>query len=185
MNQLIKPAYIERSYYTDLLDQACDKKYLAPRPGVHNSDIMGSCPKQAAFIALDKNRKLSKRSKNYFFSGEAVDEKLRDMFTDRVKGHYDTHKSVTLGPIIGTPDLYDIDNQTVIEVKSTDPQKWTPLPRSHQMQQLMGYMAMLDVEKGVLWYYILTRKQDDGFFREFHISLNAQERQEIRNGMLD
>jgi hypothetical protein len=182
---LLKPAYVERSYYTDLLDQACDAKYLAPRPGIHNSDICGSCPKQAAFIALDKHRKLSKRSKNYFFSGEAVDEKLRNMFTNRVKGHYDTAKTVTLGPIIGNPDLYDIDNDTVLEIKSTDPNKWTPLPRSHQMDQLIGYMAMMDCQKGVLWYYILTRKQDDGFWREFHITLTKAELQEKRNEMLD
>ncbi len=181
----IKPAYIERFYYTELLDQACDEKYLAPRPGVHVSDVCGTCPKEAAFRALDKHRKLTKRSKNYFFSGEAVDEKLRNMFTDRVKGHYDTAKTVSLGPIVGNPDLYDIDNQTVIEIKSTDPQKWTPLPRSHQMDQLLGYMAVMDCEKGVLWYYILTRKQDDGFWREFHVTLNAEERQEIRNQMLD
>jgi hypothetical protein len=49
----------------------------------------------------------------------------------------------------------------------------------------MGYMAMMDCEKGVLWYYILTRKQDDGFWREFHITLNESERQEIRHQMLD
>ena len=134
---------------------------------------------------LDKHRVLSKRSKNYFFSGEAIDQKLRQMFTDQVPGHYDTAKTVTLGPITARPDLYDIDRDCIIEIKSTDPNKWTPLPRSHQMEQLMGYMAIMDCAKGVLWYYILTRKQDDGFWREFHISLNAAERQELRAQLLD
>lgn len=182
----IKPAYIRDSYYTDLLDKTCDTEYLKPRPGVHNSDIMGTCPKKSAFTALDKHRRLSKRSKNYFFSGEAIDEKLRKMFTDKVPGHYDTAKTVSLGPITGRPDLYDIDRNCVIEIKSTDPSKFvTKLPRSHQMDQLMGYMAMLDCPNGVLWYYILTRKQDDGFWEEYHITLNAEECQEIRNQMLD
>ena len=49
----------------------------------------------------------------------------------------------------------------------------------------MGYMAMMDCAKGVLWYYILTRKQDDGFWREFHISLNKADRQELRAQLLD
>ena len=77
IKQVIKPAYIEDPYYTNLLDQTCDEVYLRPRKGIHNSDICGNCPKMAAFVALDKHRTLSKRSKNYFFSGEAVDEKLR------------------------------------------------------------------------------------------------------------
>ena len=103
IKQVIKPAYIEDPYYTNLLDETCDKLYLRPRDGVHLSDLVGACPKKSAFTKLDKHRVLSKRSKNYFFSGEAVDEKLRRMFTDQVPGHYDTNKTVSLGPITATP----------------------------------------------------------------------------------
>ena len=87
------------------------------------------------------------------------------MFTDQVPGHDETAKTVTLGPITGRTQICMILTViALIEIKSTDPNKWTPLPRSHQMQELMGYMAMMDCKKRVYYGIILlTRKQDDWF----------------------
>jgi hypothetical protein len=151
------------------------------------------------FARLDKHRKLSERTRMYYYDGESVDEKTRNTFKKIVKGNFDTESFIEYGPIIARPDLVDNDRKTVIELKTTDPSaigyKETPkgmvkvterefIPKQHNLRQLRGYMSILDYEDGVLWYHIITRKLKHGLWKEYHVKMNSTERSEMRNFLL-
>jgi hypothetical protein len=72
----------------------------------------------------------------------------------------------------------------VLELKTIDPSADAHLPKMHNMFQLMAYMAITDYEDGALWYHIITRKKEDGLWREFHIKLSDADRAEIRSLLL-
>jgi hypothetical protein len=203
MSQLIKPAYIERSYYTDLLLNHLERKHLKPRDEYPKPHVSTICPRQGVFTELDPNRKnikdvyfkdgkpvdvktipITERVLMYYYDGEAVDEKTRKTFMEGMPGNYDTDCHLEYGPVTGTPDLIDLDRRCVIELKTIDPSAETWLPKDHNMLQLLKYMAIMDYKDGVLWYHIITRKKDDELWREFHVELNETERAEIRNLLL-
>jgi len=199
---LLKPAYIERSYYTDLLLNHLERKGLQPRDAHPRPHLGSICQRKDVFTELDPARKnikdvyfkngkavdynipVTERTLMYWYDGEAVDAKTRAVFTKGVPGNYDTAAYVEYGDFAGHPDLVDLDRKCVIELKTIDPSAETFLPKEHNVDQLKKYMAVMDYEDGVLWYHIITRKQDSGLWREFHYKLSAKERAEIRNLLL-
>ena len=185
---LKKPATIEDHRYTDVLNRNYDRHVLVDKARgkqPHLSDLMGSCMRCAMFRRFDPDPKISERTRNYFLDGEAIDEKMRSIFKDIVKeGDFDTDAHIEYGPIIARPDLVDNARKTVIELKSTDPTTTDYLPKEHNLRQLQGYMALMDLEDGVLWYHIISRKQDDNLWKEYHTKMNSLSRSEMRSMLL-
>jgi hypothetical protein len=175
---------VSGQYYTSLLYKTLTPQYQRTREGWHISDFAGTCVAKTVFTKLDQDKEpISERTFNYFFDGEAIDEKVRKVFENQIPGQFDTHMEVEFRGITGRPDVYDIARKRVIELKTTDPSSEAKLPKKNNLHQLMAYMAVIDVDDGTLWYHFVTRKKQDKLWVEFEVKLNAQQRSDIRRSL--
>ncbi len=133
------------------------------------------CPLKTWF---SKKQPLPKtaRELNYFSSGLGIHDALQSLLMSDPK-RFKKEKAVKYGDVEGHIDLYDQINHVPIEIKSVRKESAAE-PINYHVIQLKCYMAVLDVDFGILLYQLMLHK-DETPFVEHKIRTTAEERYQI------
>lgn len=155
----------------DVLTLALKNKYDTEfRDGVHVSDIT-LCPRKSMIRRLEPSP-ISIIELNYFTSGRAIHDAIATLAGSN-PARFEIEKEIKAFGVIGHVDLYDRENNIPIECKSMRV-KEVKEPKSHHVEQLKSYMAMLNSKKGVLLYQCLLNF-DEKPFVEFEVEMTDED----------
>ena len=148
------------SEFMEDLRHGLKKKFGRSREGIHMSDL---CFRQIVFRDLNPNMEMSFTDVNNFTSGAAIGAALEATVNEN-KENYSTEQFTNMSHFInGHIDVYNKKNNLPVEFKTYRSGSTDKLPKWHQMDQLMSYMAGQNAEYGILLYQLLL-KFDDGEF---------------------
>lgn len=166
--------------YLETLQVALKNKYDTEfRNGTHVSDLV-LCERKSIIRKLEPEP-ITMKELNYFTSGRAIHDAIATLAKQCPS--FEIEKEINFNGIIGHVDLYDSAHNIPIECKSMRV-KEVKQPKSHHIQQLKYYMAMLGANKGVILYQCLLNF-DEKPFVEFEIEMSAKEREDLLDLMIN
>lgn len=179
----LKTELAEITDYVKLLYDCMRKEYEDPREGVHLSDLI-HCPRQSYFKSI-LGVKHNDRTLCYFFDGAGIHMILQKLFG---KYHHDRFKIESTRKINDvlsfTPDVIDTETNTILEIKTARSPVINYSPRPDHVEQLKAYMAFCYIEKGVVFYHLITKEQNN-LFTQWPIFLSKTDAAKIREHWLD
>jgi hypothetical protein len=159
--------------YMPLLRTLLKEWYSRPRDGWHVTDVV-ICPRQRVFKQLDpKPPAPTDREINFYSSGKSIHEAIQKLFMSN-RMRFEVERYVEYEGIQGSIDVYDKKRNEPLEFKSLRAATIAE-PKSFHMEQLMYYMAMLDVPVGQITYQCLLQFGDDPFV-SFEVTMTEKER---------
>ncbi|TVM02442.1 MAG: hypothetical protein CV087_09600 [Candidatus Brocadia sp. WS118] len=171
------------------------------RYGVHVSSLC-NCPRKSVYEELSTFAK-DKRFKIYdgkeyewiteitmkrFKVGSAVHKEIQADFRRRDPQRYEIEKSVMLGDLTGSIDIYDNFLDVVYDIKtSTEAYSTVYLngPKKAYVNQIASYIAMIDASYGILYYQFLGENNERNIHLEFKVSLTTEQKEEWRKMLLE
>jgi hypothetical protein len=139
--------------YLSLMRAVLKDWYSKPRDGWHVTDII-MCPRQRVFRQIDSAcHPPTDREINMYSSEKAMHEAIQRLFMSN-RMRFEVEKYVEYAGIQGSIDIYDKKKNEPLEFKSLRAATINE-PKSFHVEQLMYYMAMLDVPIGQIIYQCL------------------------------
>lgn len=165
--------------YLELLQKALFEKFNGEeRNGIHVSDLT-LCPRKSVFRKLNPEP-CTMRDLNFFTSGRAIHDSIQTLANHESK--FEIEKEIEWEGIVGHVDLVDTANNIPIECKSARV-KTMDAPKSHYVEQLKSYMAILGSKTGVILVQLLMHF-DDKPFVEFVVTMTEEEIKEQKQKLL-
>ena len=171
MTTIINPKDVQ---LLPLLLESLFKKFSRGRGGVHVSDLI-TCTLRA-YYGKKNAVKPTANQLNWFSSGNGIHDAIQALvMTDPER--FKREKPVRFKDVEGHIDIYDSVNKIPIEIKSIRAMN-SDGPKEGHLAQLKSYMAILDVEYGLLLYQLLLHR-DNKPFVEYSIYCDKEERSQI------
>jgi len=124
------------------------KEYSKPRTGTHVSDII-LCLRESVWRKIDP-QPLTSRDLSFFALGSGSHLALQRLAN---KGDIEDEKHLEYKGIVGSVDMYQ---KIPIEVKTSRSKYEIKEPKPFHLTQLRFYMAMLNSNVGVLFYFLMN-----------------------------
>lgn len=160
--------------YLSLLRGVLKEWYSKPREGWHVTDIV-MCPRQRVFRQIDPApHPPTDREVNMYSSGKSMHEAIQKLFMSN-RMRFEVEKYVEYKGIQGSIDIYDKKKNEPLEFKTLRGATINE-PKSFHMEQLMYYMAILDVPVGQIIYQCLLQFGTNPFV-SFEITMTEKERE--------
>jgi len=169
---------------------ALDKKYNSRSRGeeCHVSD-MAICTREASYRRLFPTP-VGNMQLGYFTTGEGVHQIFQrlmcEAYPDRYEG-YPREKAVFFNGISAHIDLYDKIDNVPIELKTVN-SGTVDQPKTHHLNQLKMYMAMLNTPVGKVIYQFFewykSPVKTAGPWREWTILMTDEERRDLKLKMI-
>lgn len=150
---------------------------------IHLSDVI-HCPKQSYFkIIMGVTHNL--RTLSYFFDGKAMHLMLQYLFDKYYPGRFKMENKTQINDILTfTPDIIDLQKNTIIEFKTARSPVIVDAPRPDHVEQLKAYMAFTNIYNGVVLYHLITAEQEN-LFTAHRVQITPMEAERIRRHWLD
>ena len=161
----------EEEDYLKLLRGTLRDWYSKPRDGWHVTDIV-MCPRQRVFQQLNPTPPTD-REVNMYSSGKSTHEAIQKLFMSN-RMRFEVEKYVEYEGIQGSIDIFDKKKKKPVEFKTLRSATINE-PKSFHIEQLMYYMAMLDVSIGQIIYQCLLQFGVNPFVG-FEITMTEKER---------
>jgi len=165
--------------YVQILRSVLKDWYSRPREGWHVSDII-MCPRQRIFKMISPTAPTD-RELNMYSSGKSMHEAIQKLFMSN-RMRFEIEKYVEYEGVQGSVDIYDKKKQEPLEFKTLRSASIRE-PKIFHVEQLMYYMAMLDVPLGQIIYQCILQFGDNPFV-SFEIIMNDLERENQRKKLL-
>lgn len=159
--------------YVTLLRSTLGEWYSRRREGWHVSDVV-LCPRQHAFKTTDPKSVIpTDREINLYSSGKSIHEAIQKLFMSN-RMRFEIEKYVEYEGVQGNVDIYDKKKNEPLEFKTIRAAAINQ-PKSFHLEQLMYYMAMLDVSVGQIIYQCLLQYAGNPFV-SFEVTMEENER---------
>jgi CRISPR/Cas system-associated exonuclease Cas4 (RecB family) len=165
--------------YTQILRSVLKDWYSRPRDGWHVSDII-MCPRQRVFKTINPIPPTD-REINMYSSGKSMHEAIQKLFMSN-RMRFEIEKYVEYEGVQGSIDIYDKKINEPIEFKTLRSASIKE-PKIFHVEQLMYYMAMLDVAVGQIIYQCILQFGDNPFV-SFEVIMSKEERESQRKKLL-
>jgi CRISPR/Cas system-associated exonuclease Cas4 (RecB family) len=161
--------------YLAMLRGVLKEWYSKPRDRWHVTDVV-MCPRQRVFKQIDPiPPSPTDREINMYSSGRSMHEAIQKLFMSN-RMRFEVEKYVEHEGIQGSIDIYDKKKNEPVEFKTLRGATISE-PKSFHVEQLMYYMAMLDVPVGQIIYQCLMQFGTNPFV-SFEIAMTEKERQD-------
>lgn len=166
--------------YIVRMQEAMEEWFSKPRAGSHVTDVV-MCPRQRVYREIDR-LPIDAKTVSIYSAGKAIHEAVQLLFLSD-KRTFEREKYVEYEDIQGSVDIYDRRRNIPLEFKTTRASDIRE-PKSFHVEQLKYYMSILGAEEGYMIYQLLMHF-DETPFKSFKITMNAEERKEQRDKLVN
>ena len=171
-----------------LLDYFAEKDWERANDGkIHASDTIG-CKRLAVFRKLDEFPSMTDEQSFYYSRGIAMHEWFQKRLIYHVRKtdptRYRAEQKWEYEGITCTPDLIDVTNNRIVEIKTTNTQELPhDEPYEDHITQIKIYMAITGILQGTIFYFKMLNPPSP--YAQYEVSIKEFQRKRIIDKLYD